>query len=71
VPLRASFGVYTQPISCVGLPVIAAPIQNAHGNLPVAVQLIAAPWAEDVLFRAAAELERRGLCSAPVAPAFV
>jgi len=70
VPLRASFGVYTQPISCVGLPVIAAPIQNIQGNLPVGVQLIAAPWAEDALFRAAAYLERSGLCSAPVAPNF-
>jgi AtzE family amidohydrolase len=70
VPLRASFGVYTQPISAIGLPVIAAPIQNAHGVMPIGVQLIAAPWAEDVLFRAAADLERLGLCSAPVAPGF-
>ena len=70
VPLRASFGVYTQPISCIGLPVISAPIQNAHGALPIGVQLIAAPWAEDRLFQAAALLERIGLCGAPVAPGF-
>jgi AtzE family amidohydrolase len=71
MPLRASFGVYTQPISAIGLPVIAAPLQNAYGTLPIGVQLIAAPWAEDKLFRVAAELERQGLCSAPVAPGFV
>jgi 1-carboxybiuret hydrolase len=34
------------------------------------VQLIAAPWREDVLFRAAAVLEQAGICTAPVAPAF-
>ncbi len=71
VPLRASFGVYTQPISAIGLPVIALPLQNQHGKLPIGVQLIGAPWAEATLFRAAAELERLGLCSAPVAPDFV
>jgi 1-carboxybiuret hydrolase len=70
VPLRPSFGVYTQPLSAIGLPVIAAPIQNACGAMPLAVQLIAAPWAEDRLFRAAAFLEQSGLCSAPVAPDF-
>ncbi len=71
MPLRASFGVYTQPISAIGLPVIAAPVQNAHATLPIGVQLIAAPWAEDLLLRAAAHLERAGLCRAPVAPSFV
>jgi AtzE family amidohydrolase len=70
VPLRANMGVYTQPISCIGLPVLAVPVQNADGALPIGVQLIAAPWAEATLFRAAAQLERDGICAAPVAPAF-
>ena len=70
IPLRPSFGVYTQPISAIGLPVIAAPIQNAAGHMPLAVQLIAAPWAEDKLFRVAAFLEQTGLCAAPLAPDF-
>jgi AtzE family amidohydrolase len=70
MPLRASFGVYTQPISCIGLPVLAVPVQNMLGVLPAGVQLIAAPWAEEVLFRAAAHLEQAGICTAPVAPAF-
>ena len=70
IPLRPNLGVYTQPISFVGLPVLTVPVQNAEGRLPIGVQLIAAPWREDVLFRAAAALERSGVCTAPVAPAF-
>ncbi|MBS0562290.1 MAG: AtzE family amidohydrolase, partial [Proteobacteria bacterium] len=70
VPLRPNMGVYTQPISCIGLPVLAVPVQNADGALPIGVQLIAAPWNEAALFRAARHLEREGICAAPVAPAF-
>jgi AtzE family amidohydrolase len=71
LPLRPSFGLFTQPITCIGLPVLAVPLQNAEGPLPIGVQLIAAPWREDVLFRAAAALEGAGICTAPVAPGFV
>jgi AtzE family amidohydrolase len=71
LPLRPSFGLFTQPITCIGLPVLAVPVQNAEGHLPIGVQLIAAPWREDVLFRTAAALEVAGVCSAPVAPGFV
>jgi AtzE family amidohydrolase len=70
LPLRPNLGVYTQPISCIGLPVLVVPLQNAAGALPIGVQLIARPWAEAALFRAAAQLERDGVCAAPVAPAF-
>jgi len=70
LPLRPNLGVYTQPISCIGLPALAVPVQNAAGPLPIGVQLIGAPWAEPALFRAAAFLEREGVCAAPVAPAF-
>jgi 1-carboxybiuret hydrolase len=71
LPLRPSFGVFTQPITCIGLPVLAVPVQKAEGVLPIGVQLIAAPWREDVLFRTAAALEAAGVCAAPVAPGFV
>ncbi|RVT92265.1 AtzE family amidohydrolase [Rhodovarius crocodyli] len=70
MPLRPSMGLYTQPISGIGLPVVTVPIQNAEGAMPIGVQLIGRPWQEDVLFRAARVLEQAGLCSAPVAPAF-
>ncbi len=70
IPVRPNLGIYTQPISCIGLPVIAAPIADpatigTPGGLPIGVQLIAAPWREDVLFRVAAALERAGVCAAP------
>ncbi|TCZ54284.1 AtzE family amidohydrolase [Roseicella aquatilis] len=70
VPLRPSMGLFTQPISCIGLPVVTAPVPRAEGALPIGVQLIGRPWTEALLFRAAAALERAGLCAAPVAPAF-
>ncbi|WP_436149174.1 AtzE family amidohydrolase [Bosea sp. LjRoot90] len=51
VPLRPNIGLFTQPISCVGLPVAAVPV---FGDvLPIGVQLIAAPWREDLCLRAA------------------
>ncbi len=71
IPLRPSFGVYTQPISFIGLPVLAVPMPQADGALPIGVQLIAAPWREDLLFAAAARLEQAGVCTADVAPAFL
>jgi AtzE family amidohydrolase len=63
VPTRASLGVLTQPISCIGLPACAAPLwPDPDGiNLPVGVQLIAAPWREDLCLGAAAVLERAGV----------
>jgi AtzE family amidohydrolase len=70
LPLRPSFGLFTQPITCIGLPVLAVPVQNAQDHLPIGVQLIAAPWREDVLIRTAAALEAAGICAAPVAPGF-
>jgi 1-carboxybiuret hydrolase len=64
--LRPNIGVYTQPISFVGLPVVAVPLYGL-GPLPVAVQIIAAPWREDLALRAAHFLEAAGVARAPVA----
>jgi aspartyl-tRNA(Asn)/glutamyl-tRNA(Gln) amidotransferase subunit A len=50
IPLRPNLGIYTQPISFIGLPVVAAPVPPAEG-LPIGVQIIAAPWREDVALR--------------------
>lgn len=63
VPVRANMGVFTQPISFVGLPVVAVPV--AAGALPIGVQVIAAPWREDIALRVARTLERDGVCVAP------
>jgi aspartyl-tRNA(Asn)/glutamyl-tRNA(Gln) amidotransferase subunit A len=64
--LRPSIGIYTQPISFVGLPVVAVPLFGL-GPLPIGVQVIAAPWREDLALRVAATLEQAGVASAPVA----
>jgi aspartyl-tRNA(Asn)/glutamyl-tRNA(Gln) amidotransferase subunit A len=67
LPLRASMGLFTQPISFIGLPVVAAPI--AGPGLPVGVQLIAAPWREDLCFAAAAKLEQAGVAKSRITEA--
>jgi len=66
LPVRANIGVFTQPISFIGLPVLAAPIRLDAG-LPLGVQVIAAPWREDLAFRVARHLERTGVSTAPIA----
>jgi len=66
-PTRPSMGLLTQPISCIGLPVCCVPVWPSHQGLPVGVQVIAAPWREDLVLRVAAELEAAGVVSAPVA----
>ena len=63
MPLRPNIGIYTQPISFIGLPVVAAPVPLKP--LPIAVQIIAAPWREDVALRVAHALEQAGVASAP------
>jgi len=68
MPARPSMGVLTQPVSCIGLPVLAAPVPIA-GQLPIAIQIIAAPWRERDAFRVAAALIRAGVCLAPSRPA--
>jgi aspartyl-tRNA(Asn)/glutamyl-tRNA(Gln) amidotransferase subunit A len=62
VPLRPHIGLFTQPISCVGLPVAAVPVFG--GLLPIGVQLIAAPWREDICLRAAYAVARTQVASA-------
>jgi aspartyl-tRNA(Asn)/glutamyl-tRNA(Gln) amidotransferase subunit A len=64
VPLRANVGIYTQPISFIGLPVVTVPV-DAPGGLPIGVQIIAPAWREDIALRVAAQLERDGVVSAP------
>lgn len=62
VSVRANLGLYTQPISFIGLPVIAAPVRVA--GLPIGIQIIGPPWREDLIFQAAAHLERAGMTGA-------
>jgi aspartyl-tRNA(Asn)/glutamyl-tRNA(Gln) amidotransferase subunit A len=64
---RGHIGVFTQPLSFIGLPVISVPVSGA-GPLPLGVQLIGAPFSESTLFRVAAYLEAEGVVAAPIAP---
>lgn len=66
LPVRANIGLFTQPISFIGLPVVAVPVRVDAG-LPLGVQVIAAPWREDLALRVARQLERDGICTSPVA----
>jgi 1-carboxybiuret hydrolase len=61
--LRPNIGIYTQPISFIGLPVVAVPIPLTP--LPIGVQIIAAPWREDLALRVAETLEQAGVAAAP------
>jgi aspartyl-tRNA(Asn)/glutamyl-tRNA(Gln) amidotransferase subunit A len=63
LPVRANLGIYTQPISFIGLPVVAVPVPLEP--LPMGVQIIAAPWREDIVLRIAHALEMKGVVAAP------
>ncbi|HET9059582.1 MAG TPA: AtzE family amidohydrolase [Acidimicrobiales bacterium] len=60
-------GVYTQPVSFAGLPVVSVPA-GQHDGLPVGVQLIARPFAEHSALAVAAHLEHLGYVAPPPRP---
>ncbi|MGW8233413.1 amidase family protein, partial [Klebsiella pneumoniae] len=66
LPVRASMGMLTQPISFLGLPVVTVPLRTASGK-PIGLQLIAAPFNEQACLRAARALEAMGVTDARVA----
>jgi AtzE family amidohydrolase len=63
LPVRPNIGIFTQPISFIGLPVVAVPVPL--DPLPIAVQIIAPPWREDLALQVARVLERIGVVAAP------
>lgn len=65
VPARPNIGLLTQPLSFIGLPIVAVPVRN--GALPIAVQIIARPWQEALALRAAAWLEAEGIVGSEIA----
>jgi aspartyl-tRNA(Asn)/glutamyl-tRNA(Gln) amidotransferase subunit A len=67
MPVRANLGIYTQPISFIGLPVMTVPLWTHGERLPIGVQIIAAPRREDLILRVAHDLEKRNVVRAPVA----
>ncbi len=63
VPVRAMLGVLTQPVSFIGLPVVAVPVPLP--GLPIGVQVITAPWQEATALRIARRLEAEDVVRAP------
>jgi AtzE family amidohydrolase len=63
--VRPHLGLYTQPLSFIGLPVLSVPIQQENG-LPLGVQLIAAPYNEALILQVASVLEAQGIVSAKI-----
>ena len=62
LPCRPSIGLLTQPVSFSGCPVVTAPMwPDGTGGLPIGVQLIAAPWREDLALRAGWALAQSGV----------
>lgn len=60
--IRPHLGLFTQPSSFIGLPVLSIPIKQEN-SLPLGVQLIAAPDNEALILRVAATLEKQGIIS--------
>ncbi|MDM0015081.1 AtzE family amidohydrolase [Variovorax sp. J22P168] len=59
--IRPNLGLYTQPISFIGLPVVTVPVWDDDALLPIGVQVVAPPWREDLALRVARALERQGI----------
>ena len=67
--VRPNLGLFTQPLSFIGLPILSVPIQRPNA-LPIGVQIIAAPYNEALILRAAAVLEAQNVVSAPAIATF-
>jgi len=51
------FAAYTAPFNVTGQPAMSVPLYWTESGLPIGVQLVAAPFREDLLIRVAAQLE--------------
>lgn len=58
VLVRPHLGLYTQPLSFIGLPVLSVPVKHS-GNLPIGVQIIGPPYQETAILRVARWLEEQ------------
>ena len=68
-PCRPAMGLLTQPISFAGCPVAVAPLWPEGTNgMPIGVQIIAAPWREDLCLRAAWTLQQAGVAHLSASP---
>ena len=58
--VRPHLGLFTQPLSFIGLPVLSVPVWD-NASLPLGVQLIAGPDNEVLILRVAKVLENMGI----------
>ena len=61
---RASLGIFTQPLSIAGIPILSVPWIREPANstqLPIGIQIATWPGREDLLFTFAKRLEQDGL----------
>ncbi|WP_336945148.1 AtzE family amidohydrolase [Asaia sp. HN010] len=63
-PARANLGLYTQPLTVAGFPVLTVPL--AVEGLPLGAQIVAPPGREDRLIAFGEALERSGLARARI-----
>jgi AtzE family amidohydrolase len=63
LPSRPNIGIFTQPFSFIGLPIVSVPVFKPD-SLPLGVQLIGAPYKEEAVLRVAWQLERMGIACA-------
>ena len=68
VPARANLGIFTQPLSIVGMPILSVPWMRAPSSdptmgdgLPIGIQIATWPGRENLLFAFAKRLEKGGL----------
>jgi aspartyl-tRNA(Asn)/glutamyl-tRNA(Gln) amidotransferase subunit A len=64
VLVAPNLGMWTQPLSFAGLPVVTVPVLRPHA-LPLGVQVVAAPGADRTALAVAARLEQAGFGAAP------
>jgi len=63
LPSRPNVGIFTQPFSFIGLPIVSAPVFD-HGSLPTGVQVIGPAYKEAWVLRVAEQLEQMGIARA-------
>jgi 1-carboxybiuret hydrolase len=60
LPSRPNIGIFTQPFSFVGLPIVSVPVFDP-GSLPLGVQVIGPAYKEEWVLRVAQQLQQMGI----------
>jgi AtzE family amidohydrolase len=60
LPSRPNIGIFTQPFSFIGLPIVSVPVFES-GTAPLGVQVIGPAYKEEWILRVAAQLEQVGI----------